>query len=117
MLSSLLASAAENIEYDSVTGNVVPYLGKGEVFLFALLGFAITFIGIILLIFVVWLCGYIVKRASAKKKEPAAAEAVSSVRDDEIGEDVKAAIVAAIAAYYAGEESSCEFKVKRIRRL
>ena len=42
---------------------------------------------------------------------------VSAVRDDEIGEDVKAAIVAAIAAYYAGEESSCEFKVKRIRRL
>lgn len=118
MLASLLA-AAGNIEYDTVTGNVVPYLGRGEVFLFALIGFVITFVGIILLIFVMWLFGRIVNRIGRMQKkeqgDPAAVAASSS--DDGINEEVRVAIIAAIAAYYASENSSCEFKVKRIRKI
>lgn len=117
MLASLLA-ATQNVEYDTVTGNVVPYLGYGEVFLFALIGFAITFIGIIILIGVVWLCGYIVNRLGNRKDKEAETPAPAiSVAEDGIGEEVRVAIVAAIAAYYASENSSCEFKVKRIRKI
>lgn len=118
MLSSLL-SAAGNVEYDTVTGNIVPYLGKGEVFLFALIGFAITFIGIILLIFIMWLFGKIVTRlGKVQKQEKADAPAAAAAAVEEgISEEVRVAIVAAIAAYYAGKNSSCEFKVKRIRKL
>ena len=36
---------------------------------------------------------------------------------EEVDARVRAAIVAAVAAYLAGENSSCEFKVKRIKRL
>ncbi len=117
MLTSLLA-AAEQFEYDSVTGNIVPELGKGEVFLFALIGFAITFAGILLLIFLVWLCGIIVKHLGTKKKEQEKVGDVSAPSaEEDIGEEVRVAIIAAIAAYYAGENSTNEFKVKRIRRL
>ena len=88
--------------------------------LYALLGFFVTFLGIVLLIFIVWLCGQIVSRLSARKgsKKAAAPAAPAATAEEEgIGEEVRAAIIAAIAAYYADEEGTCEFKVKRIKRL
>ena len=83
-------------------------------------GPAVTFLGIVLLIFIVWLCGQIVSRLSARKgsKKAAAPAAPAATAEEEgIGEEVRAAIIAAIAAYYADEEGTCEFKVKRIKRL
>lgn len=99
----------------------VPHFdGLGEALLYALLGFFVTFLGIVLLIFIVWLCGQIVSRLSARKgsKKAAAPAAPAATAEEEgIGEEVRAAIIAAIAAYYADEEGTCEFKVKRIKRL
>lgn len=108
-------------------GKEVPYFGEpdgagwlGEALLYALLGFFVTFLGIVLLIFIVWLCGQIVSRLSARKgsKKAAAPAAPAATAEEEgIGEEVRAAIIAAIAAHYADEEGTCEFKVKRIKRL
>ena len=59
-----------------------------------------------------------VSRDEEKKEEPAAQAAPSEDKDaEEVDARVRAAIVAAVAAYLAGENSSCEFKVKRIKRL
>ena len=120
MIYSLLAAAGQ--EVDSVTGNVVPYVSILEALLYALVGFLATIMGIIILIFFVWLCGRIMKavtlRKKEKKEEPAAQAAPSEGKDaEEVDARVRAAIVAAVAAYLAGENSSCEFKVKRIKRL
>ena len=59
-------------------GKEVPYFGEpdgagwlGEALLYALLGFFVTFLGIVLLIFIVWLCGQIVSRLSARCCGPA----------------------------------------------
>ena len=52
-----------------------------------------------------------------KEEESAAQATVAEVADGEIPVEVRLAIVAAIAAYYEGEKSKCEFKVKRIKRL
>ena len=119
MILSLLAAAAKP-ERDSVTGNLVPVISIPESLLYALIGFIVTFLGIVLLIFIVWLCGKIVtkisKSGAKKKAEPAAAAAALSTEEG-ISEEVRVAIMAAIAAYYASENAACEFQVKRIKRL
>ena len=55
-----------------------------------------------------------------KKKKPSAdVPATESAEDsaEAVPAEVKAAIVAAIMAYYSEEAPKCEFKVKRIKRL
>lgn len=120
MILSLLAAAAEP-EYDSVTGNLVPEISIPESLLYALVGFLVTFFGIVLLIFIVWLCGKIVgklpRMGGKKKAAPAAAAPVAAADEEEVSAEVRVAIVAAIAAYYASENAACEFQVKRIKRL
>ena len=120
MILSLLA-VVDKPEYDSVTGNLVPEISIPESLLYALVGFLVTFFGIVLLIFIVWLCGKIVSRLSAlggKKKAAPAAVAPAAVPEVEgVSEEVRVAIMAAIAAYYASENAACEFQVKRIKRL
>ena len=106
---------------------LVPYFGAedgsgwlGEALLYALIGFIVTFIGIVLLIFIVWLCGKIVSRLSAlggKKKAAPAAVLAASPEEEGVSDEVRVAIMAAIAAYYASENAACEFQVKRIKRL
>ena len=59
-------------------------------------------------IFAIELCGAF-KEEGCKK--------IIEATDGEIPVEVRLAIVAAIAAYYEGEKSKCEFKVKRIKRL
>ena len=109
-------------------GKEVPYFGDvdgsgwlGEALLYALIGFVVTFIGIVILIFIVWLCGKIVRCFTKSKKKQAAAEAVSAdnavAAAEDVSDDVRVAIIAAIAAYYASENAACEFQVKRIKRL
>ncbi len=117
MLGNLLiytvVESGKNVQYfDSVL----------EALLYALIGVAVTFLGIIILIGIVWAVGKITKKAEGyvaeKSKDKAKSEnAPAENAEDEIGEAERVAIVAAIAAYYESENSTCEFKVKRIKRI
>ncbi len=113
MLSMLLETTV------TIGGEQVTYLTIPESLLYALLGFIVTFAGIVLLIFMIWAVGKIMRAVRAKEKAPAAqeerGEALSA--DGEIPSEVKAAIVVAIAAYYEGEQDRCEFRVRKIKRL
>ncbi|HIZ03620.1 MAG TPA: OadG family protein [Candidatus Borkfalkia avistercoris] len=112
-----------NMLLETVTiigGESVTDLTIAEGLIYALLGFIVTFAGIVILIFLLWAISKIMAFARAKiaagsgKKETTVSEPAA---EGEIPSEVKAAIVAAIAAYYEGERSNCEFKVKRIKRL
>ena len=114
---NLLANSADS-SYRQAT--------PAEVALYAGLGFLIVFVGIALLIFVVWAVGklipFIEGKASKPKAKPAAQEsAVTPMQtvagEDELSDEVLAVITAAIAAYYQQENKKCEFTVKRIKRL
>jgi len=95
--------------------------------LYALIGFVVVFIGIALLILIIWLIGYVFKNIESKKSEkvePAVTiEEVSgstvseSEASDEIPDEIKAVIMAAIIGYYDKKEEKCEFTVRRIKRL
>lgn len=120
-MSALLNLLAEKPEI-SDDGFPIDWLGIGEGLIYALVGFVVTFLGICILIFFVWLYGKIIravgKKISEKKKAaPAAVAAKAEETEEEIPVEVKLAIIAAIAAYYDGEKSRCEFNVKRIKRL
>lgn len=122
---NLLSEAAEeSSEYISVVDSL----------LYALIGFAFVFVGILILIGILYLVGFIVPRAQglAKKKgdrkkgkkgEPAAAAPAPAApapaaapAEEEIPDEVKAAIVAAIMAYYSVSKPQCEFVVRKIKR-
>lgn len=102
-------------------------LGFGEACLYALIGFLIVFFGIALIILIIWLIGLILRKTNnleflskigkKKKKSTEAAAEVVKASDGEISDEVKAAIVAAIMAFYSEEMPACEFKVKRIKRI
>jgi sodium pump decarboxylase gamma subunit len=102
------------------------HIGIGEAAIDALLGFIIVFIGIALLVGVVWLVGYVIQKTTKKaSKANKAAEknaeqleqATTSFGEEELTEETVAVITAAIMAYYAKEKPECEFTVKRIKRL
>lgn len=98
----------------------------GEACLYALIGFAIVFAGIVVIILIIWLIGLLMRKTdnlaflnkigkkSRKVKEPAVEDKVD---EEEISPEVRAAIVAAIMAYYTAEKPKCEFKVKRIKKI
>ena len=100
----------------------------GEAALYALIGFIVVFVGIIIIIGIIWLVGLIMRKTNnlefltkKREKKPKADKkadvpAVAS-SDDDIPDEVKAAIVAAIMAYYQEREEKCEFTVKRIKRI
>ncbi|MGN0812717.1 MAG: OadG family protein [Candidatus Coproplasma sp.] len=101
----------------------------GEPFLYALIGFVVVFVGILLIIFTIWLVGLIMKKTNnleflskGKKKKVVETKTeepkVTAVENDgEIPDEVKAAIIAAIMAYYEEKQEKCEFTVKRIKRI
>lgn len=99
----------------------------GEALIYALIGFVAVFIGITLIICIIWLMGFVLrktnnfaflKRLSLKKRnkvnEPVT---VTEEINDDVPNEVKAAIVAAIMSYYSTEKPKCEFRVKRIKKL
>ena len=108
-------------------------LSFGESMIYALIGFAIVFAGILIIIFIIWLIGLLMKKTNnlaflsniGKKKSEKKVKAteksevaeVSEPASDEIPDEIKAAIIAAIACYYTAESPKCEFKVKRIKRI
>ena len=94
-------------------------LGAG--FFVFILGLAIVFFGMLVIVLVISLIGKIMK-ANDEKKAKSKAEApvekpAAASSDDEIDDRIKAAIVAVIAGYYFSEGNDCSFKVKRIKKL
>jgi MFS superfamily sulfate permease-like transporter len=103
----------------------------GEPAVYALIGFLVVFVGIVIIIAVIWLVGLIMrktnnlefitkKRNKNKKVTKEVVEVQPTVEEkpsDEIPDEVKAAIVAAIMAYYQEKEEKCQFTVKRIKRI
>lgn len=102
----------------------------GEPFLYALIGFLVVFVGILIIIAIIWLVGLIMrktnnleflqKKKGAKKKaeaEQSDTAAAAIAGEGEIPAEVKAAIIAAVMAYYEGQQEKCEFTVKRIKRI
>lgn len=101
----------------------------GEAALYALIGFIVVFVGIIIIIGIIWLVGLIMRKTDnlaflTKKREKKVktvqkeeVPSVAATSDDDIPDEVKAAIVAALMAYYQESEEKCEFTVKRIKRI
>lgn len=101
----------------------------GEAALYALIGFIVVFVGILIIIGIIWLVGLIMRKTNnlefltkkrEKKPEKQKAHSVTEAvapSDEDIPDEVKAAIVAAIMAYYQESEEKCEFTVKRIKRI
>ena len=103
----------------------------GEALVYALIGFLIVFAGIVIIILIIWLLGLVLRKTNnlafmrgwgaklkarrVKKSEPN--ESVVTDAPEDLPDDVKAAIVGAIMAYYCEEKPQCEFKVKRIKRI
>ncbi|MCD8309246.1 MAG: OadG family protein [Clostridia bacterium] len=129
-MGSLLLSIVQNLD-----DNNWYFDNKAESFIYAGIGILVVFAGILILIGVISLLGFIFKKLdekgvlnrktkkSKKKAEQAAAasEAVQQqpieAASDEIPDEVKVAIMAAIMAYYQTEQPKCEFTVKRIKRI
>ncbi len=113
------------------------FSNAGEPFVYALIGFLIVFAGIVIIIGIIWLIGFIMRKTNnlaaiseffekrkERKEKPADQQTSEAAKDLTVSEDggdipdeVKAAIVAAIMAYYVEEKPHCEFKVKRIKRI
>lgn len=101
-------------------------LELGEACLYALVGFALVFAGIVLIILIIWLIGLLMKKTDnlafltnlgKKRKKTTEQVVVADAPEEEISPEVRAAIVAAIMAYYIADKPKCEFKVKRIKRI
>lgn len=100
----------------------------GEPFVYALIGFVIVFLGIVIIIAVIWLLGllmrktnnfaFLTQRKNRKEQEKERITPSETAEgDNDVPDEVKAAIIAAIMAYYQTSKPQCEFKVKRIKRL
>lgn len=130
MLTTLL-NAADSIKGDGEA--------MSQAVIQAVLGQMVTFIGIVILIAILAIVAVIIKNTVGKEKDEkkvkapknqvkpapdkkpersryAAPEPVKA--EDDIPAEVKAAIIAAISAYYyTAEKPHAEFTVKRIKRI
>ena len=99
-----------NYYFDPITESLV----------YALIGFLVVFVGIVILIGLLYLVGYIIRKAEkgkGLKRKNTVTEESTPAESDEVPDEVKAAIVAAVMAYYSAEKPQCEFVVKRIKRI
>ena len=98
----------------------LPYRGAanfGEIALYALLGFLVVFLGITILIFVVWLVGKILNTKPTKKEKSVQEPLPVATESDGMDEETVAVITAALMAYYQTANPKCSFVVKRIKKL
>lgn len=135
MLSNLLAIKPGNGSYwagQQQSPNNFYFDNFGEAALYALIGFVVVFIGIAIIIGIIWLVGLLMRKTNnleflTKKREKTIKKPVENSADgqngapaagtDDVPDEVKAAIVAAIMAYYEEREEKCQFTVKRIKRM
>ena len=95
-------------------------LGVGAIGL--ILGMLIVFLGITVLVLMIKLLGAVLdkdkKKGKTQENKTATVPAAQEPAVEEgITDEVKAAIIAAISAYYFGENTkTCEFKVKKIKK-
>ena len=93
----------------------------GEAALYALLGFLVVFVGIAFLIFVVWLVGKVMTYTQQREKKVVQTKTETletpAQSENELSEETVAVIMAALTAYYQANETKCEFRVKRIKRI
>ena len=114
MLNTLLTNATDKMRTVEIP----------EAALYALVGFATVFLGIILLILVIWLLGKVMSKSKANgslaEKKVETAKTVTpapTIEGEDISEETVAVITAAIMAYYQQNKPKCEFTVKRIKRI
>ncbi|MBP5242747.1 MAG: OadG family protein [Clostridia bacterium] len=101
-----------------------------DALIYALIGFAFVFIGIGVLIGILYLVGFIMQKTGGKVKLPnpfkkKAKEEVKtqettvipSTETEEVPNEIKAAIMAALMAYYSAEKPKCDFVVRNIKRI
>lgn len=99
----------------------------GEALVYALIGFLVVFFGIVIIIFIIWFIGFILRKTNnleflskigkKKKKTDETVDAGVENYSDEVPDEVKAAIIAAIMTYYSEQKPKCEFRVRRIKRI
>ena len=95
----------------------------GESALYALIGFALVFAGIALLILVVWTIGKAMDRNKTVPVAPPVASQKTEIKPvadssiEDVDEETVAVIMAALMAYYQSTNPKCEFTVKRIKRI
>ncbi len=121
MLSKLLAVSPEN-----ALKGYPKEISIGESALYALLGYLVVFLGIALLIFVVWAIGRGMSKNKSEKviapkaEKPVVAQSIAvadASKNDDLDEETLAVITAALMAYYQTNNPKCEFTVKRIKRI
>ena len=97
----------------------------GEALIYALIGFLVVFLGIVLIIFIIWLVGLIIRKTNnfefltklKIKKKVKEKEVQPTETEAEVPDEIKAVITAVILTYYCEQKPECEFKVKRIKRI
>lgn len=101
-------------------------LSKMQNGLFTLiLGMLVIFFGIAVIVFFVTLVGRAINKPVKEEKvnEPAPVsvepvqEVAQPVSDDEIPEEIRVAIIAAISAYYDNNQPKHEFTVRKIKKI
>ena len=113
-----------NALLDIVQGSNGSYYfeNAAESLIYTVIGLVVVLVGMALLIAILYLVGFIIKKIVGAKlpkhgKKGVAPEAVAPASEEEVPDEVKAAIVAAIMAYYVKEKPQCDFVVKKIKRL
>lgn len=80
------------------------------------LGMIVIFTGMIIIILAVSLCGKLLNSPVKEKKSVEVQQQIVE-NDEDIEEHIKVAIVAVISQYYFNQKSTCDFKVKKIKRI
>ena len=91
-------------------------LGNG-LFVF-ILGLLVIFLGMLVIVLAVTVCGKLMNKPTDDKiKEVKLESAPAPIQSEEVPDHIKVAIVAVISAYYFDRKSTCDFKVKKIKRI
>ncbi len=98
-----------------------PKIDLGEGAFYAVFGFLFVFLGIALLIAVIYLVGLVMTklggRKHAKKEEPVPAAPIALEVEEGISPEIVAAITAAVSVCMEEERQKCEFVVRKIKRI
>lgn len=101
--------------------NLLAIEGLGEVasiFFVAGMGILIVFLGMAFIVAVLLLIGKFFNRTKKEtKKEEIKVQETTQEESNDLDNKTKAAIFAAIYMYYLNEGSSCEFVVKKIKKI